>query len=52
MDDEHYCSGEVGDTECHDGELYGNCGHESCYGGCDWIGSCGCACHEEKSPSE
>lgn len=30
---------------CLDGEVYGWCGHENCYGICEWQGTCTCRCH-------
>lgn len=37
------------DTGCHDGEVCGPCGAESCYGQCttDNYGDCPCRCHKE-----
>lgn len=32
-------------TGCHDGEVYGLCGAESCYGQCTPHGPCPCVCH-------
>ena len=46
-DAEDFESWEGYDTGCHDGEVYGSCGAESCYGQCDAKGSCTCRCHKE-----
>jgi hypothetical protein len=37
------------DERCLDGEVYGPCGHENCYGICDWQGQCRCCCHGPRS---
>lgn len=34
-------------TGCHDGEVYGPCGAESCYGQCVSLRYCTCVCHQE-----
>lgn len=34
---------------CLDGDVYGSCGHENCYGICEWMGNCPCCCHGPKS---
>jgi len=35
---------------CLDGEVYGPCGHENCYGICEWLGRCQCRCHGPAEP--
>lgn len=34
-----------GDYGCIDGISYGPCGHENCYGMCEYLGRCDCECH-------
>lgn len=43
---EEDCPGDGYDIECHDGNLYGPCGAEFCYGADFKVGNCGCACHD------
>lgn len=44
---EHRCVGLTGGEECHDGRVYGYCPSERCDGACEWLGDCGCPCHQE-----
>lgn len=34
---------------CLDGTVYGECGHENCYGACEDTGRCHCTCHGEEA---
>lgn len=36
------------DRACHDGDVYGWCGVETCYGQCEYEGICDCSCHGEE----
>jgi hypothetical protein len=40
------------DVQCSGGGIYGSCGHENCYGVCEWFGSCNedenCLCSREE----
>jgi hypothetical protein len=43
--DHDWCRESDGVNACHDGAHYGPCGHENCYGACEWFGDCPCKCH-------
>lgn len=46
---EHICNNTDGFyIECVDGEIYGYCEAETCYGSCGRKGLCDCTCHDEK----
>lgn len=32
---------------CIEGEVYGPCSYEECYGICELVGECDCVCHEQ-----
>ena len=46
--EKHICQGTSDDLVCEDGDIYGPCGSEYCYGGCEKYYLCECPCHEEK----
>ncbi|MGH3629072.1 MAG: hypothetical protein ACRDRL_16750, partial [Sciscionella sp.] len=43
--DVDWCRESPGDYACIEGAQYGPCGHECCYGACEWQGDCPCKCH-------
>lgn len=49
MDDCGYCEDWSQEEGCINGAVYGYCTSELCYGMCEYLGTCGCECHEEET---
>lgn len=46
----HICDDTDGfEMACIDGDIYGNCESEHCYGACEKYYKCECPCHQKKA---